>query len=316
MRICSLLPSSTEIAFALGLGDSICGVSHECDFPAEARHKRVVVHSRLPVGASSCEIDRLVREFTERGESIYSVDAEALRELDPDIILTQELCHVCAASPGDLAAALNGLPRTPQIISLNPHSLEDVWNDVRTVGAATGRVSEAEKLVRGCESRISDVVKAVEPLTQRVGRPRVACLEWLDPPYCGGHWVPEMVSLAGGMDVLGAQGKPSFRIDWQQVADARPEVILISPCGFNCEQASAEFARLELPPIWADLPAVRAGRVFAADANGYLSRPGPRLAEGVAILARAIHPELKIAIPEGSLHALPQISRVSALISK
>jgi len=312
MRICSLLPSSTEIAFALGLGDSICGVSHECDFPSEARQKRVVVHSRLPVGASSSEIDRLVREFTERGESIYSVDAEALREIDPDIILTQELCHVCAASPDDLAAALNGLPRMPQIISLNPHTLEDVWDDVRTVGAATGRVSEAEKLVRECESRISEVVKVVEPLAQRAGRPRVDCLEWIDPPYCGGHWVPEMVSLAGGRDVLGTEGKPSFRIDWQQVADAKPEVILISPCGFDCEQASAEFARLELPAIWAELPAVRAGRVFAVDANSYLSRPGPRLAEGIAILARAIHPELKIAIPEGSLHALPQISRVSA----
>ena len=164
MRICSLLPSSTEYLRTPAGRDSICGVSHECDFPSEARQKRVVVHSRLPVGASSSEIDRLVREFTERGESIYSVDAEALREIDPDIILTQELCHVCAASPDDLAAALNGLPRMPQIISLNPHTLEDVWDDVRTVGAATGRCIRGRELVCECESRISEVVKTVEPL--------------------------------------------------------------------------------------------------------------------------------------------------------
>jgi iron complex transport system substrate-binding protein len=311
MRICSLLPSSTEIAFALGLGDSIWGVSHECDFPPEARTKRVVVHSRLPPGASSAEIDRLVSEFIARGESIYSVDAEALRELNPDLILTQELCHVCAASPDDLAAALNVLPRMPQILSLNPHSLADVWNDVRAVGAATRRADEAELLVRDRIERIESVTRVVESVVRRAGRPRVACLEWLDPPYSAGHWVPEMVSLAGGADVLGRIGEPSFRVDWQQVADAKPDVILISPCGFNCEQAAAEFARLQLPSMWQDVPAVRAGRVFAADANSYLSRPGPRLAEGIAILARAIHPEVRVAIPEASLRALGS-SRVHA----
>jgi iron complex transport system substrate-binding protein len=311
MRICSLLPSSTEIAFALGLGDSICGVSHECDFPPEARTRRVVVHSRLPQGASSAEIDRLVSEFTARGESIYSVDTDALRELDPDLILTQELCHVCAASPDDLAAALSVLPRTPQILSLNPHSLADVWNDVRAVGAATGRAAEAESLVRDRIERIESVTQAVEPAVRDAGRPRVVCLEWLDPPYSAGHWVPKMVLLAGGTDVLGRIGEPSVRVDWQQVADAKPEVILISPCGFNCEQAAAEFARLQLPSMWQDLPAVRAGRVFAADANSYLSRPGPRLAEGIAVLARAIHPEVRVAIPEASLRALGS-SRVHA----
>jgi iron complex transport system substrate-binding protein len=311
MRICSLLPSSTEIAFALGLGDSIWGVSHECDFPPEARTKRVVVHSRLPQGASSAEIDRLVSEFIARGESIYSVDAQALCELDPDLILTQDLCHVCAASPDDLAAALNVLPRMPQILSLNPHSLADVWNDVRAVGAASGRAVEAELLVRDRIERIESVTRAVESVVRRAGRPRVACLEWLDPPYSAGHWVPEMVSLAGGTDVLGHIGEPSIRVDWQQVADAKPDVILISPCGFNCEQAAAEFARLQLPLMWQDLPAVRAGRVFAADANSYLSRPGPRLAGGIAILARAIHPEVSVAIPEGSLRALGS-SRVHA----
>jgi iron complex transport system substrate-binding protein len=304
MRICSLLPSSTGITFALGLGDSICGVSHECDFPPEARSKRVVVHSRLPSGASSAEIDRLVSEFTARGESIYRVDAEALRELDPDLILTQELCHVCAASPDDLAAALSVLPRMPQILSLNPHSLADVWNDVRAVGAAAGRAAEAESLVRDRIERIESVTRAVESAVRRDGRPRVACLEWLDPPYSAGHWVHEMASLAGGTDVLGRIGEPSVRVDWQQVADAKPDVILISPCGFNCAQATAEFTRAELPPFWQELPAVREGRVYAIDANSYLSRPGPRLAEGVAILARASHPEVNVAIPEGSFRAL------------
>jgi iron complex transport system substrate-binding protein len=292
MRICSLLPSSTEILYALGLADEVLGVTHECDFPPDARNKRIVVRSRLPHTTDCAEIDRLVREFAARGESIYRVDAEALREIDPDLIITQDLCHVCAASPDDLSSALAVLPRTPKVLSLNPHSLADVWNDVSTVGAATGRSAEAHVLVEELKEKVSTVQRAVEPLSREGIRPRVACLEWLDPPYCGGHWVPEMVALAGGTDVLGHVGKPSFRVEWKQMIDAKPDVIVIMPCGFNLEKTIEEISRTTFPPAWHHLPAVKQGRIFATGANSYFSRPGPRLAEGLTILARAIHPHV------------------------
>ncbi len=302
MRICSLLPSSTEILFALGLEDDVLGVTHECDYPPEARNKRVVVRSRLPQTASSAEIDRLVREFTDRGESIYRVDAEALREIDPDLIITQDLCHVCAASPEDLAAALTVLPQSPKVLSLNPHSLADVWNDICAVGAATGRQVEAQTLVKELKEKVSSVQRAVEPFLRDGARPRIACLEWLNPPYCGGHWVPEMVALAGGNDVLGRAGEPSFRVESQQVIDAKPDVIVIMPCGFNLEQTMEEISRTTFPPAWQHLPAVKQGRIFATDANSYFSRPGPRLADGLAILARAFHPQVDYTnVPSGAM---------------
>jgi iron complex transport system substrate-binding protein len=294
MRICSLLPSSTEILYALGVGDSVCGVTHECDFPPEVRKKRVVVKSRLPHTTDPAEIDRLVREFTARGESIYAVDAEALREIDPDLIVTQDLCHVCAASPDDLAAALNLLPRMPQIISLNPHSIGDVWKDILTVGAATNSIRVAESLTEELKQRIAAIANAAEIEVRNCGKPRVVCLEWLDPPYVGGHWVPEMVAIAGGEDVIGVAGKPSFRVDWKQVIESRPDVIVVMPCGFDAEQAAKNLAEVKLPPGWETVPAVKEQRVFAVDANGYFSRPGPRLAEGVAILARLFHPGIRV----------------------
>lgn len=294
MKICSLLPSSTEILYALGVGESVRGVTHECDFPAEARKKRVVVNSRLPHAASQSEIDRLVREFTARGESIYAVDAAALREIDPDLIVTQDLCHVCAASPDDLAAALNTLPRMPQILSLNPHSLGDVWNDICSVGAATGTDSVATSLVDELKRKVANISSAADSAAEKKGRPRVVCLEWLDPPYVGGHWVPEMVALAGGNDVLGVAGQPSFRVEWAQVVESRPDVIIVMPCGYDATQTAKTLAELALPANWEDLPAVRNKKVFTVDANSYFSRPGPRLAEGVAILAHAIHPEIWI----------------------
>jgi iron complex transport system substrate-binding protein len=292
MRIVSLLPSATEILFALGSGDSVVGITHECDFPPEVRGKRVVVHSRIPVGLAPAEIDRQVREITARGESVYSVDAQALRELDPDLIVTQDLCHVCAASPEDLASALSTLPRMPQIISLNPHSLSDVWGDIRTVGAATGRAAEAEALA----SALGDAVAAIERtslISARIhGRPRVVCLEWLEPPYVGGHWVPEMVHFAGGDDVIGRAGEKSFRVTWSDVFDARPDFIFVMPCGYNAEQAKQNMACMQLPPAWFTLPAFKQNHIFFMDANSYFSRPGPRLVEGVAQLARAIQAEI------------------------
>jgi iron complex transport system substrate-binding protein len=312
MRICTLLPSATEICYALGLGDSVLGVTHECDFPSEARAKRVVVTSRLPHTTDSAEIDRLVTEFTARGESVYRVDAEALREIDPDLIITQDLCHVCAASPDDLAAALSKLPRAPKVLSLNPHTLTDVWSDILTIGVATNSQKAAEKLVEYLKDRVASVSRAVQPFIAKDRRPRIACLEWLNPLFNAGHWVPEMVAIAGGEDVLAHAGTPSVRMEWRQVFDAQPDVILISPCGYDLARAMEEFSHLKLPEGWNELPAVKRARVYVTDANSYLSRPGPRLAEGVAILAKALHPDLDLAIPDGSLMAIGRASGVLA----
>jgi iron complex transport system substrate-binding protein len=284
MKICSLLPSATEILFALGLGDQVAGVSHECDFPTEARSKPILIKSRISHTESAAAIDRQVREFLERGESLYSVDFEKLRAIKPDLIVTQDLCHVCAATPDDLGAALAQLERQPRVVTLNPHSLADVCANIRAVGEATGRAEQANAVVAEFEGRIANVERSVAGLD----RPRVLCLEWLDPLYVAGHWVPEMVERAGGVDVLGRAGKPSFRVDWETVLAARPEVVVIMPCGYSLATAEAEFRNLQLPHGWEDLPAARDGRVFVVEASGYFSRPGPRLALGLVALARAI----------------------------
>lgn len=285
MKICSLLPSATEILFALGLGDQVAGVSHECDFPSEAKSKTVLIKSRITNTESAAAIDRQVREFLERGESLYSVDFEKLRAIEPDLIVTQDLCHVCAATPDDLATALSHLHRQPQIVTLNPHSLADVCADIRTVGEATGRSERANVVIAEFERDVAEVERAVAGLPRR----SVICLEWLDPPYVAGHWVPEMVARAGGVDLLGSAGKPSFRVEWKAVLAAQPQVIVIMPCGYSLERASEEFRKLPLPEGWQDLTAVRNGTVYVVEASGYFSRPGPRLAAGMAILADAIH---------------------------
>lgn len=285
MKICSLLPSATEILFALGLGDDVAGVSHECDFPPKAKSKPVLIKSRISHTESAAAVDRQVREFLQRGESLYSVDFEVLRAIEPDVIVTQDLCHVCAATPDDLASALAHLPRRPRIVTLNPHTLADVCADIHTVGEATGRAIQAGAVIAEFERKIANVERSVEKLS----RPRVLCLEWLDPLYVAGHWVPEMVERAGGTDVFGKAAQPSFRLEWETVIAAQPEVILIMPCGYGLPAAAAEFRGLPLPPAWHELPAVRDGRVFVVEASGYFSRPGPRLAEGLAILAAALH---------------------------
>ena len=285
MKICSLLPSATEILFALGLGDQVVGVSHECDFPPEARSRAILIKSRISHTESAAAIDRQVREFLERGESLYSVDIEQLCAIEPDLIVTQDLCHVCAATPDDLGAALAHLKHQPRVVTLNPHSLADVCADISAVGEATGRAEQANALVAEFEKGIA----IVERLVAGLDHPRVLCLEWLDPPYVAGHWVPEMVERAGGIDVLGLAGKPSFRVEWETALAARPEVIFIMPCGYSLAAAEAEFRNLPLLQGWNDLPAVRNGHVFVVEASGYFSRPGPRLAAGLAILAGAIH---------------------------
>ena len=296
MRICSLLPSATEILYALGLGDSVVGVTHECDYPSEAAKKPALIRPRVDPHAAASEIDRQVSELVSRGESIYAVDAELLGSLAPDLIVTQDLCHVCAASPDDLAIALTRLPKMPRVLALTPHSLRDVWNDVRKIGDATQRRREAQALSITLEQKVAAIeAKAAQAET----RPRVLCIEWLDPYYVGGHWVPEMVAKAGGRDVLGRAGEPSFRVSGDDIVASNAEIIIVMPCGFGVERAVSEYRAAKFPDGWSDLPAVREGRVFAIDANSYSARPGPRLADGVAILAHLFHPDLFAAPPQG-----------------
>ncbi|MGC2530917.1 MAG: cobalamin-binding protein [Candidatus Acidiferrum sp.] len=293
MRIVSLLPSATEILFALGIDKEIVGVSHECDFPAQARTKRVVIHSRLPHDAAPAEIDRLVREYVARGEGLYSVDAEALEELAPDLIITQDLCQVCAASPDDLAATLAHFPRQPEVLCLNPQDLGDVWRDILWVGEATCRGHEAEALLKKIGARIGELECQLDGVENR---PRVAILEWLQPFYVAGHWVPEMIELAGGKDVLGKKRTPSFRVSAEDVVDAAPEILLIAQCGYSAKQAREEYRAMSFPEEWSAIPAVRDGRVFAMDASGYFSRPGPRLISGIEAVAKILHPEVVVSL--------------------
>lgn len=302
MRICSLLPSATEILYALGLGDAVAGVTHECDYPPEAQGKPRLIRPRVDPSAAPAEVDRRVREFLAGGESLYGVDDVLLREIAPDLIITQDLCHVCAASPDDLAAALARLPKRPEVLSLAPKRLADVWDDIRRVGHAAGRAAEGKRLAAALERRVAEMEAAV---SRAASRPQVACLEWFDPFYVGGHWVPEMVARSGGADLFGRAGEASRRIAPQQLLEARPQAIVLMPCGYGLGRAREEYRRLKLPKGWNDLPAVRNGRVFAVDANGYFSRSGPRLADGVAILAHLFHPECKIpGVPAASFCAV------------
>jgi len=289
MRIVSLLPSATEILYALGLAADIVGVTHECDFPPEAAKKPVLIKPRVDPHARQAELDRQVRELVSRGESIYAVDADLLESLKPDLILTQDLCHVCAASPDDLATALTRFQNPPRVLTLTPHSLDDVWRDIERVGDATGAKSKADTLVANLKCRIT----LVESVVARPGRrPRVLCLEWLDPFYVAGHWVPEMVGRAGGEDVLGRQGESSFKVTSEEIAATNAEIIIVMLCGYDAARNAAEFRAVQLPDSWQKLPACRDQRIFAIDANSCSSRPGPRLADGLELFARLFHPDL------------------------
>jgi iron complex transport system substrate-binding protein len=293
MRIVSLLPSATEVLFALGLDEEIVGVSHECDFPLQARTKTRVVSSRLPKDATPGETDRLVREHVERGESIYAVNRDLLEQLAPDLIFTQDLCHVCAATPEELGAALATISKQPEIISLDPNDLGDVWRDILWIGEATGRRERAQQLVTHIGERLG---RLESRLSTHSDRPKVAVLEWLQPFYAGGHWVPEMVEHAGGNDVLGKAKVPSHRVNLQEIIDAAPEVLFIAPCGYNAEQARDEYLSLTFPEDWHSIPAVRDARIFALDANGHVSRPAGRLVTGIESMAKALHPSIEVPV--------------------
>jgi iron complex transport system substrate-binding protein len=289
-RIVSFLPAATEMVYALGLGDRLAGISHECDFPVEARTKPVVVRPALALEKMSLsEIDVAVAERIRSGGSLYQVDEELLCELKPDLILTQNLCQVCAPSGNDLASALKLLRPIPEILWMSPHSLEEIFENIRELGRATDRSNAAE----GCIDERRERLEKIGARTRNVSwRPRVFCMEWADPVYCAGHWVPEMVELAGGTDELARKAADSVRIPWAEVLRWSPEIIVFSPCGFNLEKALEQVSHLESQPGWAGLPAVRNRRVYAVDANSYFARPGPRVVEGTELLAHLIHPEL------------------------
>jgi iron complex transport system substrate-binding protein len=301
-RIVSFLPSATEIACALGLADAIVGITHECDYPPEIKSKPVVVRNVLPIETmSQGEIDRAVAERMREGLSLYQIDEELLRKLAPDLILTQNLCQVCAPSGNEVSQVLKALPHAPQILWLTPQSLSEIFDNVRDLGAATGRATEAAALVSDCElrlARLDERIRFSSASSRPNGpTPRVFCMEWLDPVYASGHWVPELVKLAGGVDELGRERGESVRVSWDEIAAYAPEVLVIMPCGFNLQQTMKQIwsvfgaQRSDAARRFFELPAVQNGRVYAVDANSYFARPGPRVVEGAELLARLIHPE-------------------------
>lgn len=290
MRICTFLPSATEIVYMLGLGDSLYAVSHECDFPSDALGKPKVVRSRFdPDKLSSGEIDKLVTEMMMRGESIYEVNEDTLTEARPDLVITQQLCEVCAVSFEDVQQAVQRLESPPEVLSLDPHGIDDVLEDILRVGAHTGRSSSAHHAVFNLRARIDSVRRS---LADSDDTPTVACVEWLDPVIAAGHWIPEMVGIAGGRDVLVSPGSPSPRMEMQKLLDADPDVLVLMPCGMNVAQARAEFEALTNLDDWREMSAFRNGRVYAVDSGALFSRSGPRLVDGLEIMARIIHPDL------------------------
>ena len=289
-RIVSFLPSATEMACALGLGDQLLGLSHECDYPPESRDKPIVVRSVLPIERmSQREIDAAVSERLRNGLSLYQVDESLMRTIAPDLILTQDLCQVCAPSGNEVARLLQALPSKPQVLFLTPQCFEQTFDNLRELGEATGRSDRAEELIAASRARLERISAATRSISDR---PRVFCMEWLDPVYCSGHWVPEMVQIAGGRDEICRAGSDSIRIPWKHVLEWRPEVLIIMPCGCDLEKAASEAQQLSAYPGWSDLPAVRSNRVYAVDANSYFARPGPRLVEGTELLAHLLHPAL------------------------
>ena len=273
---------------ALGLADCLVGITHCCDYPPEIRNKPVVVHSNLPEGdLSLSEIDRAVADTLHRGESLYQVDEELLRELAPTHILTQDLCEVCAPSGNEVTRALKSLRVRPQVLWMSPHSIADIHSNLRELGRTTGREAQAEHLIEEGRNRFAALASGI---THACHRPRVFCAEWLDPLFCAGHWTPELVELAGGIDVLGRKWADSVRVEWNEVRAAAPDILVLMPCGFGSRCAQQQAATLVRQPGWAELPAVLNNRVFAVD-GAYFNRPGPRVVQGAELLAHLLHPK-------------------------
>jgi iron complex transport system substrate-binding protein len=288
-RIVSFLPSATEIACALGLEDHLVGITHECDYPPSVTAKPVVVNSAVPVEKmSEAEIDKAVSDRVRRGLSVYQVDEALLGQLAPDLILAQDLCAVCAPSGNEVSRALNVLPKKPEVLYLTPKSVSGILQNLRDVGRVTGRMEEAERWIDAASKKLEKIAATARALPSRL---RVFCMEWLDPLYCSGHWVPEMVRIAGGIDEISREGSDSVRTSWQDVLAWSPEILIVMPCGYHLERVIALAAKLRTLPGWHDLPAVRNRQVYAVDASSYFARPGPRVVEGTELLAHLIHPE-------------------------
>jgi iron complex transport system substrate-binding protein len=288
MRIVSLLPSTTEILFDIGAGDDVVGVTFECDHPTRARERTIVSTSAMPDGLSPAEIDAFVAEAMATGEDLYHLDAGALAGLDADLVVTQDLCAVCAVDVSVVDDALAHLGCTAEVLTIDPHTLDEVLGSVRTLGKATGREQAAEALVASLRHRLDQVVRR----TRDRARPRVLVLEWTDPPFAPGHWVPEMVELAGGVNALGTPGSTSFRTTWEDVASAAPDLVVCAPCGYGLEQSTVLTDRLLGLDVLPDgVP------VWAVDANASFARPGPRLVDGVEALAGILHPDVATPSP-------------------
>jgi iron complex transport system substrate-binding protein len=288
-RIVSLLPAATEIAAALGLMDEIVGVSHECDYPAETNKRPRVTHCPVhSTGLTSGQVDESVRCALRENGTIYTIDESLLRDLRPNVILTQKLCDVCAVGYGTVARLAETLPGSPQVVNLEPSSLSDIFDDIRRVAGICGVTKRADKLV-------AELLNRVEVVRHRAGRianrPRCFLMEWVDPPFYSGHWGPELVEIAGGHDPLGRKHQPSVQIDWQQVLDTRPEIIVLALCGYDVELARRDYQLLQRFPGFDSLPAARRGEIYAVDAGAYFARPGPRIVDSLEILAGIFHPE-------------------------
>src|SRR6266550_2350877 len=289
-RIVSFLPSATEMICALGLGERLMGITHECDYPSEVRGKPIVVRTILPIDRmSQQEIDSAVTERLRNGLSLYEVDESLIQTIAPDLILTQDLCQVCAPSGNEVSRLLKSLPSNPKILWLTPQSLEQIFDNLRELGQATARLPQAEAVIAAGRARLERIAAVTRAIARR---PRVFCMEWIDPVYCSGHWVPEMVRIAGGTDELGRDGAYSVRIPWEDVLKWAPEVLVVMPCGFDLQRSAEQARQLFAFPGWSALPAVRAGRVYAVNANAYFARPGPRVVEGTELLAHIFHPEM------------------------
>ncbi len=297
-RIVSLLPSSTEMVCALGMGERLVGVSHECDYPAEVVGLPTLTEPKLDPSGTSRAIDDRVRQLVQDGLSVYRLKTDLLRDLKPDLIVTQDQCEVCAVSVSEVERAVQSLLASDvALVSLSPQRLGDIWYDMQGLARALGQDEQAEALLRTLKKR----VWKVEQRTRHLERPRVACVEWLDPLMASANWVPEMVEIAGGTYDLAAAGDHSPTLSWDRLLEAQPEVIVIMPCGFPIAQSQAELPTLTAHPDWQKLPAVQAGRVYVVDGNAYFNRPGPRIVESIELLAEMLHPQACAGLaPEGS----------------
>ena len=304
MKIVSLTPSATEIVYALGLGDQLAAVTDECDFPPEARTKPIVSRFALPAGRllSAGAIDRAVRDRVDAGQALYTLDRDLIRRIQPDVILAQDLCRVCAVPSGDVEDALGQLGVDAKVLSLDPKSLDDV---IGTVEAA-GRALDAEDRAADVAAAMREQIRRVQRTALRLPSIRSLALEWTDPPFVGGHWIPDMVQIAGGTNLLSQKEQPSRHVTWREISDATPEVVVVMPCGYFLSEAEDEAARLYGNPEFATTPAALEGAVFAVDASSHFSRPGPRIVDGLDILAWAIHPE---AYPEPSPESIARVER-------